>query len=62
MNMETIKKELSNQTTISYFELGVFEGMVIKKNVPHDSDSLILAIARVVFPYPKRAMVGFFIG
>jgi hypothetical protein len=29
--METIKKELSNQTTISYFELGVFEGMVTKK-------------------------------
>ncbi len=41
--IETIKKELRNQTTIPYFGLGVFEGIMTKEGeaVPHDSDSLI---------------------
>ncbi len=63
--IETIKKELRNQTTIPYFGLGVFEGTVSKEGeaVPHDSDSLILAMnggramaPRLMFEYSRAAM------
>lgn len=63
--IETIKKELRNQTTIPYFGLGVFEGTVSKEGetVPYDSDSLILAMnggramaARLMFEYSRAAM------
>ena len=62
---ETIKKELRNQTTIPYFGLGVFEGIITKEGeaVPHDSDSLILAMnggramaPRLMFEYSRAAM------
>lgn len=62
---ETIKKELRNQTTIPYFSLGVFEGISTKEGeaVPHDSDSLILAMnggramsPRLMFEYSRAAM------
>ena len=62
---ETIKKELRNQTTIPYFGLGVFEGITTKEGeaVPHDSDSLILAMnggramaPRLMFEYSRAAM------
>lgn len=63
--IETIKKEIRNQTTIPYFGLGVFEGIVTKEGeaVPHDSDSLILAMnggramaPRLMFEYSRAAM------
>ncbi|MCK9372073.1 MAG: SIR2 family protein [Sulfuricurvum sp.] len=63
--IETIKKELRNQTTIPYFGLGVFEAIVTKDGeaVPYDSDSLILAMnngrpmsARLMFEYSRAAM------
>lgn len=63
--LETIKKELRNQTTIPYFGLGVFEGMTTKEGeaVPHDSDSLILAMnegrtmaPRLMYEYSRAAM------
>lgn len=62
---ETIKKELRNQTTTPYFGLGVFEGISTKEGeaVPHDSDSLILAMnggramaPRLMFEYSRAAM------
>lgn len=62
---ETIKKELRNQSTIPYFGLGVFEGISTKEGeaVPHDSDSLILAMnggramaPRLMFEYSRAAM------
>lgn len=63
--IEKIKKELRNQTTIPYFALGVFEGVVTKEgqNVPYDSDSLILAMnegramaPRLMYEYSRAAM------
>lgn len=65
MDIETIKKELRNQTTIPYFALGVFEGITTKEGeaVPHDSDSLILAMnggramaPRLMYEYSRAAM------
>ncbi|MFA6629506.1 MAG: SIR2 family protein [Sulfuricurvum sp.] len=62
---ETIKKEIRNQTTIPYFGLGVFEGIMTKEGeaVPHDSDSLILAMnggramaPRLMYEYSRAAM------
>lgn len=63
--IETIKKEIRNQTTVPYFGLGVFEGIMTKEGeaVPHDSDSLILAMnggramsPRLMFEYSRAAM------
>ena len=63
--LDTIKKEIRNQTTIPYFGLGVFEGTLTKDGepVPHDSDSLILAMnggramaPRLMFEYSRAAM------
>ncbi len=63
--IETIKKELRNQTTIPYFGLGVFEGITTKEGeaVPYDSDSLILAMnggramtPRLMYEYSRAAM------
>lgn len=63
--IEKIKKELRNQTTIPYFALGVFEGVITKEgqNVPYDSDSLILAMnegramaPRLMYEYSRAAM------
>lgn len=63
--LETIKKEIRNQTTIPYFSLGVFEGITTKEgeNVPYDSDSLILAMnggramaPRLMYEYSRAAM------
>ncbi|MBN2871145.1 MAG: SIR2 family protein [Campylobacterales bacterium] len=63
--IETIKKEIRNQTTIPYFALGVFEGIMTKEgeNIPHDSDSLILAMnggramsPRLMYEYSRAAM------
>lgn len=63
--IETIKKELRNQSTIPYFGLGVFEGITTKEgeSVPHDSDSLILAMnggramaPRLMYEYSRAAM------
>lgn len=65
MDIETIKKELRNQTTIPYFALGVFEGITTKEGeaVPFDSDSLILAMnggramaPRLMYEYSRAAM------
>ncbi|MEW5832732.1 MAG: hypothetical protein AB1763_07845 [Campylobacterota bacterium] len=63
--LETIKKEIRNQTTIPYFGIGVFEGITTKEgeNVPFDSDSLILAMnggramaPRLMYEYSRAAM------
>lgn len=63
--IETIKKEIRNQLTIPYFSLGVFEGIMTKEgeSVPHDSDSLILAMnggramaPRLMYEYSRAAM------
>ena len=63
--LETIKKELRNQITIPYFGLGAFEGIMTKEGeaVPHDSDSLILAMnggramaPRLMYEYSRAAM------
>lgn len=63
--IETIKKELRNQTTIPYFALGVFEGIMTKEGeaVPYNSDSLIFAMndgramsPRLMFEYSRAAM------
>lgn len=63
--LERIKKEIRNQTTIPYFGLGIFEGTMTKSGeaVPHDSDSLILAMndgrampPRLMFEYSRAAM------
>lgn len=65
MDIETIKKEIRNQTTIPYFGLGVFEGITTKEGepVPYDSDSLILAMnggramaPRLMYEYSRAAM------
>jgi len=63
--LETIKKEIRNQTTIPYFSLGVFEGITTKEGeaVPFDSDSLILSMnggramaPRLMYEYSRAAM------
>lgn len=63
--IDAIKKEIRNQTTIPYFGLGIFEGMMTKEDetVPYDSDSLILAMnggrpmaARLMYEYSRAAM------
>lgn len=63
--IETIKKEIRNQTTVPYFGLGIFEGVMTKDGeaMPHDSDSMILAMnngramsARLMFEYSRAAM------
>lgn len=63
--IETIKKELRNQTTIPYFGLGIFEGIRTKEGeqMPYDSDSMILMMnngramsERLMFEYSRAAM------
>ncbi len=63
--IETIKKELRNQTTIPYFGLGIFEGTLTKEGeqMPYDSDSMILMMnngrpmsERLMFEYSRAAM------
>jgi hypothetical protein len=63
--IETIKKELRNQTTVPYFGLGVFEGVKTKdgEQMPYDSDSMILMMnqgrpmsQRLMFEYSRAAM------
>ncbi|MEN8726877.1 MAG: hypothetical protein ABF276_02830 [Sulfurovum sp.] len=63
--IETIKKELRNQTTIPYFGLGIFEGTTTKEGegMPYDSDSMILMMnngrpmsERLMFEYSRAAM------
>jgi len=63
--IETIKKELRNQTTVPYFGLGVFKGTVTKdgEEMPYDSDSMILKMnngramsERLMFEYSRAAM------
>lgn len=63
--IETIKKEIRNQTTIPYFGLGIFEATKTKEGeqMPYDSDSLILMMnngrpmsPRLMFEYSRAAM------
>jgi len=63
--IDTIKKELRNQTTVPYFGLGVFEGIKTKEGeeMPYDSDSMILKMnngrpmsQRLMFEYSRAAM------
>ena len=63
--IETIKKELRNQTTVPYFGLSVFGGTKTKEGeqVPYDSDSMILMMnngramsPRLMFEYSRAAM------
>ena len=63
--IETIKKELRNQTTVPYFGLGIFEGVTTKEGeqMPYDSDSMILMMnqgrpmsQRLMFEYSRAAM------
>jgi len=63
--IETIKKELRNQTTVPYFGLGVFAGTTTKEGeqMPYDSDSMILMLnngrpmsQRLMFEYSRAAM------
>jgi hypothetical protein len=63
--IETIKKELRNQTTVPYFGLGIFEGTKTKEGeqMPYDSDSMILMMnngramsERLMFEYSRAAM------
>ena len=63
--VETIKKELRNQTTVPYFGLGVFENTKTKdgEQMPYDSDSMILMLnngremsQRLMFEYSRAAM------
>ncbi|MBU1642617.1 hypothetical protein KKE54_04595, partial [bacterium] len=63
--IETIKKELRNQTTVPYFGLGIFEGTKTKEGeqMPFDSDSMILTLnngrpmsQRLMFEYSRAAM------
>ena len=63
--IETIKKELRNQTTVPYFGLGIFEGVKTKdgEQMPYDSDSMILMMnqgrpmsQRLMFEYSRAAM------
>ncbi|HFU74360.1 MAG TPA: hypothetical protein ENK65_02265 [Helicobacteraceae bacterium] len=63
--IETIKKEIRNQTTVPYFGLGIFEGTTTKEGeaMPFDSDSMILTMNggramsdRLMFEYSRAAM------
>jgi len=63
--IETIKKELRNQTTVPYFGLGIFKGIKTKdgEEMPYDSDSMILKMnngrpmsERLMFEYSRAAM------
>ena len=63
--IETIKKELRNQTTVPYFGLGIFESTKTKEGeqMPYDSDSMILMMNngrpmsdRLMFEYSRAAM------
>ena len=63
--IETIKKELRNQTTVPYFGLGIFAGTETKEGeqMPYDSDSMILMMnqgrpmsQRLMFEYSRAAM------
>lgn len=63
--IETIKKEIRNQTTVPYFGLGVFTGTKTKEDeqMPYDSDSMILMMnngramsPRLMFEYSRAAM------
>ena len=63
--IETIKKEIRNQSTVPYFGLGVFTGVTTKEGeaMPYDSDSMILMMNqgrrmsdRLMFEYSRAAM------
>ena len=63
--IDTIKKEIRNQTTVPYFGLGVFKGTLTKEGeeMPYDSDSMILKMNngrpmsdRLMFEYSRAAM------
>ncbi|MGE4419167.1 MAG: SIR2 family protein [Sulfurimonas sp.] len=63
--IQTIKKEIRNQTTVPYFGLGVFENTKTKEGeqMPYDSDSMILMMnsgrpmsQRLMFEYSRAAM------
>ncbi|MBU0721645.1 SIR2 family protein [bacterium] len=63
--IQTIKKELRNQTTVPYLGLGIFEGTKTKEGeqMPYDSDSMILMMnngremsQRLMFEYSRAAM------
>jgi len=63
--IEKIKKEIRNQTTVPYFGLGVFKGIMTKEGeqMPYDSDSMILMMnqgramsPRLMFEYSRAAM------
>lgn len=63
--IETIKKEVRNQTTVPYFGLGIFKGVTTKEGeeMPYDSDSMILKMnngramsQRLMFEYSRAAM------
>lgn len=63
--IDTIKKELRNQTTVPYFGLGIFKDTVTKEGeqMPYDSDSMILMMnngrpmsERLMFEYSRAAM------
>lgn len=63
--IETIKKELRNQTTVPYFGLGIFADTKTKEGeqMPFDSDSMILTLnngrpmsERLMFEYSRAAM------
>lgn len=63
--IQTIKKELRNQSTVPYFGLGIFSGVKTKdgEEMPYDSDSMILKMnngrpmsERLMFEYSRAAM------
>jgi hypothetical protein len=63
--IQTIKKELRNQTTVPYFGLGIFKDTKTKDGeaMPYDSDSMILTMndgkpmsQRLMFEYSRAAM------
>jgi len=63
--IETIKKEIRNQTTVPYFGLGIFADTKTKEGeqMPFDSDSMILMMnqgrpmsQRLMFEYSRAAM------
>lgn len=63
--IDTIKKELRNQSTVPYFGLGIFKETQTKEGeqLPYDSDSMILMMNngrpmsdRLMFEYSRAAM------
>lgn len=63
--IQTIKKELRNQSTVPYFGLGIFKDVKTKdgEEMPYDSDSMILKMnngrpmsERLMFEYSRAAM------